>query len=517
MPLVTIDGNSLTLEQVISVSRRNTKVAIDPQALSRTTRGREALERLLEKEERIYGVNTGFGALATEKITKEDLKSLQTNLIRSHAASVGDNEPPDVVRAMMLLRANTLLKGHSGIRSKIPELIVTLLNKQILPLIPEKGSVGASGDLSPLSHMALVLMGEGKAVVKGRLIDGKTALRVAGQTPVQLEAKEGLALNNGTQQMLAIGGLALHDASELLLAAEAALSLSLEALRGWSDAFDSRIQQLRPHPGQAVVAAAVRRMVEGSALVRTVTGSHVENGRPQDPYSFRCAPQVMGAVADTIEYVRKVLEVEMNSATDNPLVFPKDAICLSGGNFHGQPISMALDFLGLAASNLANLSERRIAALLDPSLNNGLPPFLVGKGSRPGLSSGFMAVQYTATAFVAENKVLTHPASSDSIPTSSNFEDFVSMGPWSAQKASKIIENSRYVLSIELLAAAQGIDLRAKARLGRGTRKVYRAIRRKVSQVTDDRSSSEDIEKIREMIVQGQLPGIVEREFLGNR
>jgi histidine ammonia-lyase len=516
MRLVTIDGNNLTLDQVVSVSRDNAKVVIDPRALSATKRGREALERLLEKEDRIYGVNTGGGALATEKISKEDLKGLQANLIRSHAASVGESEPPDIVRAMMLLRANTLLKGHSGIRAEIPELIVDLLNKQVHPSIPEKGSVGASGDLSPLSHMTLVLMGEGKAAVRGRVINGKAALRAAGQTPVQLEAKEGLALNNGTQQMLAIGGLALHDAFELLLVAEAALSLSLEALRGWSDAFDPRIQQLRPHPGQAVVAAAVRRMVEGSNLVRTVIAKHLENGRPQDPYSFRCAPQVMGAVADTIGYVKKILEVEMNSATDNPLVFPEDAVCLSGGNFHGQPISMAMDFLSLAVSNLANLSERRVAALLDPSLNNGLPAFLVGKGSRPGLSSGFMAVQYTATALVAENKVLTHPASSDSIPTSSNFEDFVSMGPGSAQKAAKIIENSQYVLAIELLAAAQGIDLRAKARPGRGTRKVYAAIRQKVSQVTEDRSNSEDIEKVRAMVVDGQLPGLVEKELLEN-
>jgi len=516
MPIATINGNSLTLDQVVSVSRGNTKVAIDPKALSRTARGREALERLLETEERIYGVNTGFGALSGEKVTKEDLKSLQVNLIRSHAASVGKSERTDVVRAMMLLRANTLLKGNSGIRPKIPELIIALLNKRIHPLIPEKGSVGASGDLSPLSHMALVLIGEGKAEVNGHLVDGRAALRVAKESPVQLEAKEGLALNNGTQQMLAVGCLALHDAFQLIMASEAALALSLEALRGWSDAFDPRIQQLRPHLGQSIVAATVRKLTEGSSMVRTVTNKRLDNGRPQDPYSFRCAPQVIGAVADTADYVKKVLEVEMNSATDNPLVFPRDGVCLSGGNFHGQPISMALDFLSLAISNLANLSERRTAALLDQSLNNGLPPFLVGRGSKPGLSSGFMAVQYTATALVAENKVLTHPASSDSIPTSSNFEDFVSMGPGSAHKAAKILENSTYVLSIEFLAAAQGIDLRAKARLGHGTRKVYAAIREKVPQVTEDRSSSADIEEIRQMIVSEQLPGIAEREIRGN-
>jgi len=348
MPIATINGNSLTLDQVVSVSRGNTKVAIDPKALSRTARGREALERLLETEERIYGVNTGFGALSGEKVTKEDLKSLQVNLIRSHAASVGKSERTDVVRAMMLLRANTLLKGNSGIRPKIPELIIALLNKRIHPLIPEKGSVGASGDLSPLSHMALVLIGEGKAEVNGHLVDGRAALRVAKESPVQLEAKEGLALNNGTQQMLAVGCLALHDAFQLIMASEAALALSLEALRGWSDAFDPRIQQLRPHLGQSIVAATVRKLTEGSSMVRTVTNKRLDNGRPQDPYSFRCAPQVIGAVADTADYVKKVLEVEMNSATDNPLVFPRDGVCLSGGNFHGQPISMALDFLSLA-------------------------------------------------------------------------------------------------------------------------------------------------------------------------
>jgi histidine ammonia-lyase len=510
---VTIDGSSLKLDSVVQVARSNAQVAIDPAALERTVRGRKSLERLLEENDVIYGVNTGFGALSDQKIAREDLRELQTNLIRSHAASVGRAHASDIIRALMLLRANTLLKGNSGVRPEIPRTIVSLLNKHVHPYVPEKGSVGASGDLSPLSHMALVLIGEGKAEVKGRWVSGVQALRIAGCEPLSLEAKEGLALNNGTQQMLAIGSLVLHDAYSLLATAEAALALSLEAMEGWIDAFDSRIHALRPHPGQRAIASHILSLLEGSKMVRTVIGNKLENGRPQDPYSFRCAPQVLGPVKDALDYVKKTMELEMNSATDNPLVFPRDKVCLSGGNFHGQPISMAMDFLSLAISILANISERRTAALLDPSLNNGLPAFLVGKGSKPGLASGFMAVQYTATALVAENKTLAHPASSDSIPTSSNFEDFVSMGPGAAQKAARIVENTQYVIAIELLAAAQAIDLRKPGRMGKGTGKVYRLIRSEVSPVGKDRSSHDDIEKVREIVRLGQVAEIVKREI----
>ena len=334
----------------------------------------------------IYGVNTGFGALSNFGIPPEDLEQLQTNLIRSHATSVGQPHSPEVVRAMMLLRANTLLKGNSGIRPEIVSTIVKLLNKQVHPYIPEKGSVGASGDLSPLSHMALVLLGEGSAESHGRWITGKRALEVSGSIPLKLEAKEGLALNNGTQQMVAMGCLCLHDAYQLLATMEAALALSLEALKGWVDAFDERIHKLRPHPGQQIVAEQIRGLVMGSKMVRSTGGGVLSNGRPQDPYSFRCAPQVMGASKDALDFAGRILEVEMNSATDNPLVFPEDGICISGGNFHGQPVAMSLDIMALAISYLANMSERRISALLDSSLNNGLPPFLVGGQSKPGLS-----------------------------------------------------------------------------------------------------------------------------------
>jgi len=510
---VTLDGSSLNLDKVVQAARLNAPVTISPSALERTLRGSKTLDQLLNEKDVIYGVNTGFGALSDLKIPRESLELLQINLIRSHAASVGPGHSTEIVRALMLLRANTLLIGNSGVRPEIPETIVSLLNGHIHPFVPEKGSVGASGDLSPLSHMALVLIGEGRAEHKGRWVSGAKGLKLAGREPLVLKAKEGLALNNGTQQMLAIGSIALYDSYSLLLSAEAALALSLEAIQGWTDAFDKRIHDLRPHQGQRVVASDVLTLLRNSNTVRSVTKTRNRDGRPQDPYSFRCAPQVLGAVKDAFDYVKKTLETEMNSATDNPLIFPKDKVCLSGGNFHGQPISMAMDILSLAISTLSNISERRTAALLDPSLNNGLPAFLVGKGSHPGLSSGFMAVQYTATALVAENKTLTHPASSDSIPTSSNFEDFVSMGPGAAQKAAKILENAEYVVAIELLAAAQGVDLRGSGKLGTGTGKVHRLIRNRVKTLTQDRSSHEDIEEVRSMVRHGLVADIVKREL----
>ena len=505
MAVVTIDGSHLTLQQLVQVARETTLTKIESSAVARTLKGRKALEKLLQEKGVIYGVNTGFGALSNNRIPDEDLKILQANLIRSHASSVGLPHSSDIVRAIMLLRANTLLKGNSGIRPEVVNLIVTLLNKRVHPYIPQTGSVGASGDLAPLSHMALVLMGEGKAESQGHWMAGREALDEIGHRPFQLEAKEGLALNNGTQQMLAIGSLCLHDAYQLLATEEAALTLSIEAIRGWTDPFDERIHRLRPHPGQMSVAAHVNKLLEGSQLVRTIARDDPSNGRPQDSYSFRCAPQVMGAALDWMNFAKSVLETEMNSVTDNPLIFPDEGVSLSGGNFHGQPVAMALDVIGLAISNLANISERRISALLDPSLNNGLPPFLTGGKEKPGLASGLMAVQYTATALVAENKLLTHPASSDSIPTSSNFEDFVSMGPGAAHKAVKILDNCQYVVAIELLAAAQGVSLRGAGGLGKGSRKIHELIRDTVPSLVEDRSSHEDIEKIRKMVRDGKI------------
>ncbi len=512
MTQVKIDGSSLTLDQVLRVARNGAETVIAKEGLSRTSVGRKALERLLEKEGTIYGVNTGFGALSNFRISREDLKQLQKNLIRSHAASVGRPHTPEVVRAMMLLRANTLLKGHSGIRPEVVTAIVGLLNKRIHPYIPEKGSVGASGDLSPLSHMALVLIGEGEAESRGHWISGKKALEDSGTKPIELEAKEGLALNNGTQQMVAIGSLCLHDSFQLIETSEVALALSLEALHGWTDAFDERLHRLRPHPGQQTVAEHVRRLISNSRMVRSVRTTKTLDGHPQDPYSFRCAPQVMGAARDALDFTKRALETEMNSATDNPLIFPRDGLCISGGNFHGQPIAMALDFMSLAISNITNISERRISALLDPSLNNGLPAFLVGGKSKPGLASGMMAIQYTATSLVAENKLLCHPASSDSIPTSSNFEDFVSMGPGAAHKARAILDNAEYVISIELIVAAQGVDLREEKTLGLGTRKVHQLIRRKVPKLLEDRPLHKDIEKIRHLLRSGEIAKIADKK-----
>jgi histidine ammonia-lyase len=506
---VTIDGSHLTIEQLIQVARNYERAIVDKKALARTARGRTALERLIKDGKVIYGVNTGFGALSNFQIPISELRRLQTNLIRSHAASIGEPLSSDIVRAMMLLRANTFLKGNSGIRPEIVDVIIRLLNKRIHPYIPEKGSVGASGDLSPLSHMALVLIGEGEAEFRGRWISGKNAMKVAGTNPLALEAKEGLALNNGTQQMAAMGSICLHDAYGLLAVELGALALSLEALNGWTDAFDDRIHRVRPHPGQASVARTIMLLLKGSKLVRTMNRPHASQGHPQDPYSFRCAPQVMGAAKDALDYTKTVLEIEMNSATDNPLVFPSDGSCISGGNFHGQPVSMAIDFMSLALSNLANIAERRISALLDPSLNNGLAPFLVGGSTKPGLESGLMAVQYTATSLVAESKLLTHPASSDSIPTSSNFEDFVSMGPGAAHKARLILKNSQYVVAIELLVACQGVYLRGEKGMGAGTRRLYQMIRRRIPALKEDRSSHQDIESLRDMVCEGQIGKIV--------
>src|SRR6059036_3367265 len=486
-------------------------VDLEKTALSRTISNRKILEQILDKSPVLYGINTGFGALSNQRIPKEDLAQLQVNLLRSHATSVGNPLPKDVVRAMILLRANALIKVYSGVRPETVQLLVALWNKHVHPRIPETGSVGASGDLSPLSHMALVLIGEGEAEYNGAVLPGKIVLEKTGLRPVELAAKEGLALNNGTQQMTAIGCLALHDADSLLTSAEAALALSLEGLDGWIDAFDERIHKLRPHAGQISVAQTVRRLLKGSRMVRTIKDGILDGVRPQDPYSFRCSPQVLGAAKETFDFARKILEVEINSVTDNPLVFGRDRTVISGGNFHGQPVAVALDVLGLGLCTIANLAERRISALLDPSLNNGLSPFLVAKGSRPGLSSGLMALQYTAAALVAENKILTHPASSDSIPTSSNFEDFVSMGPGAAHKARTILENAQYVIAIELLVAAQGLHLRGTKNMGTGTKKLYQTIRRKVPALEEDRSSHQDIELLCKMVRSGEIAQILDQ------
>ncbi|MGQ9641752.1 MAG: histidine ammonia-lyase [Candidatus Bathycorpusculaceae bacterium] len=502
---VQLDGETLTIEDVVKVARGNAKVTVLEEVKEQVRKCREVLEKLIGKNQVIYGVNTGFGALSNITIPSHSLKQLQVNLIRSHSTGVGKPLSTNVVRALMLLRTNTLAKGYSGIRLETLETIVKMLNKGVHPQIPSKGSVGASGDLAPLSHMVLVLIGEGKAEYKGKIMSGKEAMEKAGIKPVQLEVKEGIALNNGTQLMSAIAALTVYDAENLIKAAEVAAALTLEALLGVYDAFDEKIQKVRPHKGQAITAENIRKLVSGSQLMQTGTQAMETLQRPHDAYSLRCIPQVLGAARDAIAYARKVVEIEINSATDNPLIFPDEAMCLSGGNFHGQPISLAMDFLGIALAMVGNMSERRITRLMDERLNNGLPAFLIPPKAKKGVSSGLMTVQYTAAALASENKILAHPACVDSIPTSANFEDFVSMGVTAAQKAMQILENTQYIVAIELLSAAQAIEYRGPQKLGKGTRKAYEMLREKVSVFKEDRVLSEDIDKIKSLVESGEF------------
>lgn len=519
MKKVFIDGKSLTIEDVVAVARHGVKVEIRQKARERVKRCRQALEELVKKKKVVYGVTTGVGALGRIIIPPEDIKKLQSNVIRSHSAGVGKPIAKDVTRALMLLRANTLAKGHSGIKLKTLETLVQMINKGVHPVIPEKGSVGASGDLAPLSHMTLVIMGEGEAEYKGKVMSGKEALEKAGIRPVELDSKEGLALNNGTQLMTAIGALAVYDAERLIKTAEIAASLSLEALSGIFDAFDERIHRVRPHPGQMTVARNIRSIIVGSQIIQSseklmkTLGKH-ETRPPQDPYSLRCTPQVLGAVRDVIAYARRVIETEINSATDNPLIFIDDGQCLSCGNFHGQPISVAMDMLGIALTVIGNISERRIARLVDESLSMGLPAFLIHKEAEKGTHSGLMLTQVTAAALASENKSLAHPASVDSIPTSANFEDFVSMGSIAARKAMEILQNVQYIVAIELLCAAQGVDFRGPEKLGKGTKAVYSVIRRKVPALKEDRVISVDIEKMAELVRSGELADFVEKALV---
>jgi histidine ammonia-lyase len=505
MHKVQLDGETLTIEDVVKVARENVKVTVPEEVKKRVRKCREVLEKLIGKNQVIYGVNTGFGALSNITIPSHSLKQLQLNLIRSHSAGAGKPLSTDVVRALMLLRANTLAKGYSGIRLETLETIVEMLNKRVHPQIPSKGSVGASGDLAPLSHMVLVLIGEGKAEYKGKIMNGKEAMEKAGIKPIQLEVKEGIALNNGTQLMSAIAALTVYDAENLIKTAEVAAALTLEALLGVYDAFDEKIQKVRPHKGQATTAENIRELVSGSQLMQTGTQAMEKLQRPHDAYSLRCIPQVLGAARNAIGYARKVVEIEINSATDNPLIFPDGAMCLSGGNFHGQPISLAMDFLGIALAMVGNMSERRITRLMDERLNNDLPAFLIPPRAKKGVSSGLMTVQYTAAALASENKILAHPACVDSIPTSANFEDFVSMGVTAAQKAMQILENTQYIVAIELLSAAQAIEYRGPQKLGKGTRKAYETLREKVSVLKEDRVLNEDIEKIKSLVESGKI------------
>ncbi len=500
--VVIVDGENLTIPDVVQVARHNEPVRLDEDARQRIEQCRLVVERAISEGRTVYGVNTGFGDLAHVRIDEKDLTQLQVNLIRSHSVGVGPPFPTEAVRGMMLLRANALAKGYSGVRPEPVEMLVEMLNRGVTPVVPQQGSVGASGDLAPLAHIVLVMIGEGRAEYQGTVMDGDEALRKAGLEPITLLAKEGVALINGTQPMTAVGALAVYDSMELIRNATVAASLSLEALRGTRKAYDKRIQRIRPHRGQTAIAAALREILRDSEINR----SHADCGKVQDAYVLRCVPQVLGASLDAVEYVWGVIETELNSATDNPLVFPDSDEVISGGNFHGQPMALAMDFLGIALAEIADMAERRVNRLVNAHLS-GLPPFLT---EHSGLSSGMMIAQYTAAALVSENKVLAHPASVDSIPTSADQEDHVSMGTIAARKARQILDNVKRVVAIEYMCAAQGVDLLTPLRPSEPLKRALGAIRDVVPKLTEDRPLYPDIERICELIDNGAIVGAVE-------
>lgn len=508
MSNMLLDGESLTIEQVVDVARDGSEVALSPEARAKVQASRTVVESLLRDRKPVYGVTTGFGALSGTRISPEDAKELQRNLIRSHSAGVGSPSETEVVRAMMLLRANTLAKGFSGIRLETLETLVEMINRCVHPVVPEKGSVGASGDLVPLAHMTAVLMGEGTAEHDGVIMAGGKAMRKAGLTPVDLTAKEGLALINGTQFSTAMAVLALFDSEVLVANAEIASAMTLESLHGHLAALDERLHRVRPHQGQVTSARNLRRLLSGSRMVSEALAC--EDKGVHDAYSIRCMPQVAGAARDALAYVRKVLSTEVNSATDNPLVFADEEACISGGNFHGQPVALASDVLGIALASVGGISERRIARLMDPKLSEGLTPFLIPKVGREGLNSGFMMTQIVAASLASEDKILAHPASVDSLPTSADFEDYVSMSASAARKAREILENVQRIVAIEFFCACQALDLRGADGLGRGTRVAYEVVREKVPFLTEDREMSADIQKAVSMIRSGEILRAVE-------
>ncbi|WP_428263027.1 histidine ammonia-lyase [Haliangium sp.] len=519
LPATLVLGDSpLTLEGVVRVARDRTAVQPGPQALSAMARARAVVDDILAAGDAaplVYGVNTGFGALAEVRISSAQIAELQRNLVRSHAVGVGAPLPQDAVRAMMLLRAAVLARGHSGARPLVCQRLCELLERGVHPEIPSRGSVGASGDLAPLAHLALTLIGEGWAEYEGERLPAREALRRAQLEPVVLAAKEGLTLLNGTQHMTAVGALAVHDAENTCLVADIAGAMSLEALKGTSAAFDPRVIEARPHPGQMAVASFLRGLLADSEIAE----SHRDCGKVQDPYSLRCMPQVHGATRDVLAYSRSVLEREINSTTDNPLVFvdpdsPHGGVLISGGNFHGQPIAHALDAATCAVAELASISERRVEQLVNPHLSNGLPAFLAPDS---GLHSGFMIAQVSAAALVSENKVLSHPATVDSIPSSAGREDHVSMGALAALKLAQVHDHVRTGLSIELLCAAQGIDLRGPLRPAPRLAAVHACIRDRVSPMDADRPIYEDVQAVRALIDDGSLIDAARDEHSGRR
>jgi histidine ammonia-lyase len=496
---LTVAGQPLTLEEIGSIARGASQPVLADDTRRSISASREVVEKLLREKKTVYGVNTGFGKLADVYIPDCDLERLQVNLVRSHASGLGKPLSKEETRALMLLRANVLATGHSGCRALLVDCLFQMLARDVAPRIPEKGSVGASGDLAPLAHLALALIGEGECLYEGRWMPSAQALHAAGIEPVRLAAKEGLALLNGTQAMVAVGSLALLRAERVTMLADVAGALSLEALRGTPVAFDPRIHAARPHRGQMASAAHLLELLSDSGI----RNSHlVDDPRVQDAYSLRCMPQVHGAVRMALAHARETVEIESGSATDNPLVFTDTDEILSGGNFHGAPLALVYDYSAIALSDLMSITERRIDRLINPDLNDGLPPFL---SAQPGLSSGYMIAHVCAAALLAESRVLAHPASVDSVPTSGGKEDHVSMGMTSALKLRQIVENAELALAIELIAAAEGIDYRRPLRSSAVLERVHARIRSVVPRLTEDRPPSTDIEALTASIQQGDF------------
>jgi histidine ammonia-lyase len=504
MSAIQIDGERLDFAQVYRVVFKGAQVELAPQARERMLASRAVIERLIASDQAVYGVNTGFGKMASVRISREQIGELQVNLVRSHACGVGAPLSEHETRAMLLLRANAIAKGLSGVRPIVAETLCKMLNFGVQPVIPSQGSVGASGDLAPLAHLAQVAIGEGEAILQGRKLSGGDAMRAAGITSLQLEAKEGLALLNGTQAMLALLALGLREAEIAVDTADVAAALSLDALRGSPAAFDERIAAARPYPGHAITARNLRRLNEGSAIRESHRATEKDK-RVQDAYSLRCTPQVHGAVRDALAQVRATLAVELNSATDNPLVFADSGEVISGGNFHGQPLAMAADQLAVALATLAGISERRIEQMTNPQTSL-LPAFLVRDA---GLNSGFMIMQVSAAALASEMKTQATPHSVDSIPTSANQEDYVSMGMGAARRIQRMLRNLRNVLAIELLAACQGIDLLAPLRTGSRAAKAQVIVRSESKMVEADRSLAPDIRAVERRIAAGDFSEIL--------
>lgn len=500
---IILDGKSLTLTQVVEVSRQKTTVSISDGAIEAVNASRQIIDDIVASKKVTYGVNTGFGSLVKVSIPQEETRQLQENLIRTHSSGFGDPLKEDEVRAIMLIRINSLLKGYSGIRLSTIDTLMSMLNKGVVPFIPEKGSLGASGDLAPLSHMVLPMLGLGKAYYHGELLAGREAMNRAGIPVIHLEAKEGLALINGTTVLTGIGALATYDAIELLKLADIVGAISLEVHNGIINAFDEELHIIRPQSGQLATAKNIRRLLKGSTLTTPATADRV-----QDAYSLRCMPQIHGASKDTIAYVKEKVDIELNSVTDNPIITRSGEV-ISGGNFHGEPLAQPFDFLGIGAAEIGNVSERRLERLVNTNLS-GLPSFLV---KYPGVNSGFMITQYAAASLASENKLLSHPASVDSITSCENQEDFVSMGTTAARTARDIVSNSRRIVATELMAACQGINfVKDRGDMGVGTQIAYDFFRQHVNFLEHDKDIEmyDELEKATEVLIKGDLLRAVE-------